>query len=320
MNGGTKYESDVLDPKYADFYGPAERSELQPSKAYRDDWLARTAELVDLYRPELVWFDWWIEEPAWETYLQRFATYYYNRGAEWDREVAINHKYDAFPPGAAVFDVERGQLADIRPVFWQTDTSVSKNSWSYITNHDYKPVLSLIADLVDIVAKNGALLLNIGPKPDGTIPEPEVRMLEEIGAWLDVNGEAIYGTTHWKIAGEGPTAVPEGAFTDTARSEYTAADIRFTVNIQGDLCVTLLAPTAEKTVLVRSLASSSGVYTDEIESINLLGSKETVKFRRRKDGLVIDMPAGAPTDTLLSFKVVAVKKDVTPHTTGWLNA
>lgn len=129
--------------------------------------------------------------PSFEPYLRTFLAYYYTRALEWDRPVAVNYKYDALPAGTGVFDVERGQLAETRADFWQTDTSVSKNSWSYVEGHDYKQTDDLIADLVDIVSKNGALLLNIGPRADGTLPEAEVDMLEKIGAWLSRNGEAI---------------------------------------------------------------------------------------------------------------------------------
>ena len=108
-------------------------------------------------------------------------------------------------------------MKDIRPFFWQNDTSISKNSWGYVADQDYKTAASLIGDLVDIVSKNGALLLNIGPRPDGTIPEPEQEILLEIGRWLAQNGEAIYGTRPWNVYGEGPTEVPEGSFTDTKR-------------------------------------------------------------------------------------------------------
>ena len=203
FDGGMDFDSDVKDPRFAGLYGPArsqKKAEDQsepPSAQYLDDWLARTAELVDKYQPQLVWFDWWIEQRAFETYRQRFAAFYYNRGKEWGKGVAINYKNEAYPKRAAVFDVERGQLPGIRPEFWQTDTSVSKNSWGYVAKQDYKSVDSLVDDLVDIVSKNGALLLNIGPRPDGTIPEPEQEILRGIGAWLGVNGEAIYGTRPW---------------------------------------------------------------------------------------------------------------------------
>ncbi len=126
FNGGMAFDADVQDARYADLYGPAQSESLPPNEAFLDDWLARTCELVDKYRPQLVWFDWWIEQPIFQPYLQRFAAYYYNRGADWQRGVTINYKHDAYPEGTAVFDVERGQLDDIRPRFWQTDTAVAK--------------------------------------------------------------------------------------------------------------------------------------------------------------------------------------------------
>jgi alpha-L-fucosidase len=304
FNGGMKFDSDVRDSEFADFYGPAQREEIQPNKPFLQDWLARTSEIVDRYHPELVWFDWYIEQPAFEPYLREFAAFYYNKGEEWNREVAINYKFEAFVEGSAVFDIERGQLSGIRDEFWQTDTSVSKNSWSYVTDHQYKASLGLIADLVDIVSKNGALLLNIGPRADGTIPEAEVRMLEEIGAWLDVNGEAIYGTQPWSIAGEGPTAVLSGSFTDSERTEYTPSDIRFTT-ARGDLYATVLAPTHGSEVLIRSLAVGSGLYTEEIQSVTLLGYAGDVVWNRREDGLCIELPTGAATETLASFRINA---------------
>jgi alpha-L-fucosidase len=228
FNGGREIESDVNDPDLADLYGRAMPKATPPDKAFLDDWLARTCELVTKYEPRIVWFDWCIETPAFEPYLKRFAAFYYNYAATKGIEVAINYKYQAFPPEAAVFDIERGQVAGISPRLWQNDTSVSKNSWGYIKNQEYKEPLGIIQDLIDIVSKNGALLLNIGPKPDGAIPDHEQQMLRTIGRWLAKNGEAIYSTRPWKLFGEGPTQIAEGAFADTKRAGFTPQDIRFT--------------------------------------------------------------------------------------------
>ena len=159
----------------------------RPHAEFLDDWLARCCELVDKHRPQLVYFDWWIEQAVFEPYRRKLAAYHYNRGLEWDLGVVINYRCQAFPEGAAVYDIERGQLAGINPRFWQTDTSVSKNSWGYVKDQDYKAAGQIIGDLVDIVSKNGCLLLNIGPRSDGTIPEPEQAILLEIGEWLKVN-------------------------------------------------------------------------------------------------------------------------------------
>ena len=294
---GAKFDSDVRDPRFSGLYGPAadrERSEKQetpPTREFLDDWLARTAELVDKYRPQLVWFDWWIAQPVFHAHLQRFAAFYYNRGTEWGKGVAINYKKhggESFPDTAGVLDIERGQLADMRALFWQTDTSVSKTSWGYVTNHEYKTVDSIVDDLVDIVSKNGSLLLNIGPRPDGTIPEPEERMLREIGQWLAVNGEAIYGTRPFVVYGEGPTAVVEGPFGDTKRGAFTSEDVRFTT--RGDtLYAIVLDWPASGRVAIRSLARASPHLSGEIARVELVGSRDPVPWTRGEDGLHVDV-------------------------------
>jgi alpha-L-fucosidase len=316
LNGGMAFDSDVKDPQFHDLYGPAQpgpshhdreawRSkdwQPRPDAQFLEDWLARTCELVDKYRPQLVWFDWWIKQVAFEPYLQRFAAYYYNRGLEWNRGVAINCKFEAFPEGAAVLDIERGQLKSIRSLFWQTDTAVSKNSWGYIENQDYKTPASLIHDLVDIVSKNGALLLNIGPRPDGTIPEPEEEILLEIGRWLAVNGEAIYGSRPWKVYGEGPTKVFEGPFQDTKRAEFTPQDVRFTT--KGDVLYAIVLgwPESGETV-IESLGTDAALYPDPIGQIALLGSEEEVQWSCDADGLKIKLPSQRPADAAFVLKV-----------------
>jgi alpha-L-fucosidase len=111
-------------------------------------------------------------------------------------------------------DVERGQFADVKSYTWQTDTSIALNSWGYTENNDYRPSEDIICDLVDIVSKNGRLLLNVGPKSDGTISEDDRKVLTDIGEWLKINGEAIYNAKLWRKYGEGPTQIVEGQFSD----------------------------------------------------------------------------------------------------------
>jgi alpha-L-fucosidase len=288
---GMLFDSDVKNPRNFGLYGPARSRELAetqkepPDKAFLDDWLARTSELVDKYRPRLVWFDWWIEQPAFEPYLRKFAAFYYNRGVEWGSGAAINYKNEAFPARAAVLDLERGQLASIRPLFWQTDTAISKNSWGYVQPQDYKTADSIVDDLVDIVSKNGCLLLNIGPRPDGTIPEEEERILLEVGRWLEVNGEAIYGTRPWRVFGEGPTQVSEGMFTDTKRAVFTGEDIRFTAK-NGVLYAVSLAWPENGKLVITSLAKGAAV----IGSVGLLGYDGRLDWKQTARGLEVGLP------------------------------
>ncbi len=306
FNGGMGFDSDVQDARYAGLYGPAQPETLPPNEEFLDDWLARTCELVDKYQPQLVWFDWWIEQPIFRPYLQQFAAYYYNQGAQWQRGVAINYKNAAFPEEAAVWDIERGQLADLRPRFWQTDTAVAKNSWGYTSNQEYKTVTSIIGDLVDIVSKNGALLLNIGPRPDGTIPEQEEKMLLEIGSWLNVNGEAIYGTRPWKIFGEGPTRIETGSFTDTKRTAFTAQDIRFTTR-QETLYATMLAWPEQGSITIKALAADANLFGRQIGKVELLGHKEELHWRQDNAGLTIEMPAHRPCEHAFVLKIAPAK-------------
>ncbi len=302
MDGGMQFPSDVQDPQYAGLYGPAQPRDTQPNEEFLDDWLARTCELVDKYQPQLVWFDWWIEQPAFEPYLRRFAAYYYNRAAQWNRGVAINYKKQAFPPEAAVYDIERGQLDDVNPLFWQTDTVVATNSWGYVQDLDYKTSDQIIGDLADIVSKNGALLLNVGPKPDGTIPQEDQDILLDIGTWLQVNGEAIYDTRPWTVFGEGPTKVGSGLFTDTQREAFTERDIRFTT--RGDaLYAIVLAEPEDRQVVVQSLSSALRLYPREVGSVRLLGSDEDVKWSRGKTGLRVKLPGELPARGALALRI-----------------
>jgi alpha-L-fucosidase len=299
---GRTIASDVNDPEYAAFYGPAhlwlEARKGTPlsndftfvSKAWTDDWLARSAGIVQKYHPEIMWFDWWIGQPSVREDLARFAAFYYNASLKYgDRAGVINYKYFAMEEHSAVLDLERGQLSDIRPLPWQTDTSVSNKSWGYIQNDTFKSSEFIVHQLVDIVSKNGNLLLNIGPRSDGTLPEEGQRILLDVGAWLKVNGEAIYGTRPWKMYGEGPTKVAAGAFHDTATQIYTAEDFRFTEK-NGVLYAIELGWPANREAIVHTLTPAALAGGKQIQSIQLLGSAANLSFEQRGDGLHVHLP------------------------------
>jgi alpha-L-fucosidase len=307
MNGGREFPSDVQNAKYASFYGPAHVGPTRanqwaghPDRAYLDDWLARSAELVNKYRPELVWFDWWIGQKEFEPYLRSFAAYYYNDAANRGSTAVINYKYTAFPEKAAVLDIERGQLERPRELFWQTDTSVSNESWGYIEHDTFKSPASLVWQLVDVVSKNGSLLLNIGPRPDGTIPDPVKLVLREIGGWLKVNGEAIYRTRPWTTSGEGPTKVLGGAFNDAKAQPFTSQDIRFTTTPDALYAIAMGWP-ADGRLLIRSLGSTSGV---RVSNVSLLGSQAPIAWSQQSEELVLQLPAEPPGRYAFAFRIV----------------
>ncbi len=310
FNAGTFYDSDVRDPAYRDFYEEQQYidnlqdiSTCPPSVEHMENWLARVCELADKYRPKIVWFDWWIQNTAWKPYLKKFAAYYYNRAASWGEEVTINYKFDAFALRSAVFDIERGQQSGISPLLWQNDTAIAKNSWGYTDNNVFKNPWDLVADLVDIVSKNGCLLLNVGPKADGTFTEEDTYVLREIGKWLKENGEGIYGTDYWKTFGEGPTEIPSGSFTDVDRMPYTSADIRFTCKGPLVYAFVLKYPEDGK-ITIKSLGRDLGLGSDcPVLSVKTIQGTECA-FSRDEDGLHIQGPAGIRTEYPVCFQIL----------------
>ena len=292
MNGGMRFESDVRAGRHADLYGPAQPQEVPPTAHFLEDWLARTTELVERYQPQVLYFDWWIEQPAFKPYLRKLAAYYYNQAASAERGVVVAYKHDAFAPGTAVYDVERGVSATLRSDPWQSDTSVSRTSWGYVENHDYKSSAELLATLADTVSKNGCLLLNIGPRADGTIPEPEARLLREIGGWLAVNGEAIYASRPWTVYGEGPTRIADGQFTDGAAPTYQPEDLRFTTR-EEHLYVIALGGARDGRVEVRSLGRDLTLYSKDIGTVRLLGHPDPLEFERGAHALTARLPERA---------------------------
>lgn len=309
MGGGKNFESDIpQNPDRDDLYWPSMASPENtddlfgapgPDAEFLDDWLVRTCELIDSYRPRILYFDWWIQHANAKPYLKRLAAYYYNRAAEWGVEVAIDYKHDAFLFGTAVPDIERGQMADIKPYFWQTDTAIALNSWCYTENNDFRPAEDILCDLVDIVSKNGCLLLNVGPKADGTISDEDTAVLTAIGDWMAVNGEAIYGTHVWKTFGEGPTKVQDGHFSDAVKKNFTSEDFRFTA--KGDkLYAAAMKASESGEYCIRSLrmqAHTAGtVFHGLVGRVEVLGTDAAPEWTRDAEGLHIrtDFSAEGP--------------------------
>lgn len=297
---GRTIASDVNDPAYADLYGPAVPHFVQDgdqdlqqdwtyvSPAYVDDWLARTTELEAYYKPDLIYLDWWVGHPAFRDALADFLAYYYNRGAQ-RGGVVLNYKLHALPDGSGVLDVERGALGAIRPSPWQTDTTISNSSWGYVAHDTYRSATSIIQLLADVVSKNGNLLLDIGPKPDGSIAPQEQAVLRKIGQWLTTNGAAIYGSHPWRVFGEGPTTTDAGTFKEQLAKPWTAADFRFTRDKDMLYAIELAWP-ADGTVTIHSLKPG-----DRVQDVRLLGSSTPVRWQSTAQGLVLHAgarPAG----------------------------
>ena len=319
-DGGRAIRSDVNDPKYASLYGPAhqwfeaggdDHSLINDwtwvSEAWTRDWLARDTELVEKYKPEIVYFDWWIGQPNFRKAVTEFASFYYNYAVAHGYNGVIDFKDYSLNWKAAVRDFERGQQDRIIADHWQTDTSISDKSWGYIDNDTFKSSEFLVHQLIDIVSKNGNLLLNFGPKSDGTIPDEIRERLLEMGAWLKVNGEAIYGTTPWKIYGEGPTKVVAGAFHDTDTKPYSAEDFRFTA--KGDTVYAIgMACPADGKAAIHALGTGHEGASLTVTSAVLLGSSEKVAWRQTPDALEITLPPGAACKYAYSLKLTPAPK------------
>ena len=311
MNMGRTIDCDVNDEAYSDFYGPAylcpelsgtevfktidDVDACPPDKDFLDDWLVRTCEMIDRLKPSILYFDSWIQNNAFKPYLKKVCAYYYNRADEWGREVTINFKHDSMPRDVATYDVERGALTGIAPSPWQTDTAIGRLSWGYIKDNEFKPSRQIICDLIDIVSKNGMLLLNVGPKPDGTITSEETLVLKEIGAWMKINGEGIYGTTPWKVFGEGEVNNVAGSFMDNDEKEFTSSDYRFTCK-DGYLYAFCMKPSGTE-YCIRSLKDV------DVTGAQVLGGFEVPGFSSTEEGLRITIDKEPADDKPLCFKI-----------------
>jgi alpha-L-fucosidase len=316
-DGGRAIRSDVNDPKNAGLYGPAHEfisgdggltnDWTYVSDAWARDWLARDTELVEKYKPEIVYFDWWIGQPLMRRAVAEFAAFYYNYAAAHGTTAVINFKDFAINHKAGVLDFERGQQDHIVSDHWQTDTSISDASWGYIEHDTFKTPAFLVDQLVDIVSKNGNLLLNFGPRSDGTIPDEVRATLLEMGAWLKVNGEAIYATTPWKTFGEGPTQVQAGSFHDTDTKPYTAEDFRFTAKGSTVYAIGMACPKDGKAT-IRSLGWAHEGSALSIATIELLGSTGKVTWTQGANALDVTLPSDAACKYAYALKVTPVAK------------
>jgi alpha-L-fucosidase len=316
---GRGFDSDVNDPKYSGLYGPAARMVLPgvvddkgpnaehferwlpPDRAFLEDWLARSTEIVDKYHPEFFYFDWWDGQPEFQRYLQRFAAYYYNRSAQHGEQPVLTYKLEAMAVNTATLDIERGKMDVLRLVPWQTDTSVSVHSWGYIEHDEYRTAQSLIQQLVDTVSKNGNLLLNVGPKSDGTIPDEARAVLLQIGEWLRVNGEAIYNTRPFAVYGEGPTiAGKDSQAKNSDIQTFTSEDIRFTIpksdspDDPNTLYATALRYPKDGDLAIHILYAGSPYLPKKICSIDLVGGASKIPFHREPEALHITLTGATP--------------------------
>jgi len=330
---------DGADPKYQSLYHPpfeeSPRYPKDPPDPWKLQWYLRVKNLIDQYQPDLMYFDGGYPFDEGLT-GRRLVAHYYNANSTWhiDRNDAamcikkwpVASGHGQFRDGTCIQDIERGRADDLRDLPWQTDTCIG--GWYYRQGIRYKTVSQIVHMLIDIVSKNGNLLLNIPLHPSGDIDQQEVTFLEEMGKWMSVNGQGLYGTRPWIVFGEGPTTYAGGHFNEKALS-YTPQDIRFTAKGDTDLYAFFMAWPANSQIKIRSLARPLS-KTARVGSVTMVGRKELLAYEHSADGLVVKLPETQPCEYawclhikghhLRDFDVKQLKKLITPPTPETLKA
>lgn len=307
---------DGVDPKYQDlylqkYYDDNRADTENPPVWWREYCLLRHRELIDLYQPDFYYLDSAVPfagDDEGRTGLRLFAEFY---NASMERhdgrlEGVMTHKGDKGPKRApffeniATYDIERGKSGQTRAEPWQTDDSIGP--WGYNPRVPYKDANAVVDKLIDIVSKNGNLLLNVPPRADGTLDDETTALLKRIGQWLDVNGEAIYATRPWTIFGEGP----DRRMGDRdARSPYDAENYRFTTSKDGKTVyvIQMGAPKPGATIKLATFASGGPGGTLEIDDVMLVGGDGALKWSRTDAGLEFTAPAKAPDELAVAYKI-----------------
>jgi alpha-L-fucosidase len=286
-----------------------------PSKDYCSKFYNRTIDLINKYNPDVVYFD-DSQLPLWPVsdVGLRIVAHLYNKSIKEHGELraVVNGKIlDENQRKAMVWDIERGQANEIQPLPWQTDTCIG--GWHYdrrlYEDNGYKTPQTVIQTLVDIVSKNGNLMLNIPVRGDGTIDEKERKVVEGITAWMKVNSESIYGTRPWKIFGEGPaqqkSAKLDGpGFNEGKGKPFTHEDIRFVT--KGDvLYATAMGWPEDGKLDIKSLAKNNEYFPKEIQKIEWVPTKQSLSFERNENGLIVSLP-GKTSDDLNYANVIKI--------------
>ena len=307
---------DGKDPKFADFYHDAgcERWANDKRVQFNDDgipeswrkhWFDRMKDLVDQYQPDLLYTDGHLpfEEYGCSVVANLYNTSAMKHGGK--VEAVYNSKLrDDCVTGTCVLDFERGVANSIEPNVWQTDTCIG--NWHYKRGIKYKTPKTVVDMLVDIVSRNGNLLLNFPLPNSGALDPEELKVLEGVTSWMAVNNEGIYATRPWKIAADGPATdaskAADAKFNERNRKDLSAQDVRFTTKGDKTLFAFLMGwPQGEATI--KPLGTGSPQNPAKIVNVQLLGHKGKLQWKQEPDGLKVTMPQEKPSEYAVTLKV-----------------
>jgi alpha-L-fucosidase len=272
-------------------------------KPFAENWFLRAQDLIDTYKPDLFYLD--DSELPHGIYGLSLAAHYYNTSVRDKGHVDVVLTAKDIKPdqiGAFTLDIERGRANAILPQPWQTDTCIG--NWHYdialFQNHGYKTPTSVIHSLIDIVSKNGNLMLDIPVKGDGTIDSDERAFLEAIATWIPRHGEAIFGTRPFAVYGEGPPDVAGNSnFNERTQRAYTAEDIRFTRKGEAVYAFAFVWPANGK-LTIKTLAKDAAALPKPVQRVELIGGG-AVPFVQDANGLALNLPEKAPNPHAYAF-------------------
>ena len=301
---------DGADPKYADLYHtkakPGDDKWLTTNTEWHQRWFDVVKELVETYQPDLLYSD--SKLPFGNVGQSMLANFYNQNIAQNGGKLSAVYNCKEESEGRWVYDIERGVTNSINEYPWQTDTSIG--DWYYRTGQKYMSSGQIVRMLTDIVSKNGNLLINVVQTPEGDLEPDVLTILDEIGAWITIDGEGIYATRPWKVYGEGPSTKTEhqekGKFDglkDVPKRPFTQADFRFTTSKDGNTLYAFCMVAPTENLRIESLGKDSKLSQRSIASVELLGGDQPAKWEQKADALVITKPSRLPSTSAIAYKI-----------------